>query len=481
MTPVGDAAAGLLTVAALIGLLALAWVPVGDYLAAVLTPRGHTRAERLGYRVLGVNPDGRQGAKNYLLAVLAFSLASLAVLFLILVFQDRLPFDRDLPGIGWAMALNTAVSFVTNTNWQSYAGESTLGFTAQMSGLAVQNFVSAAVGIAVAAALIRALMARSSDDVGNFWVDLMRINLRLLLPLSIIAAVVLMAGGVVQGFADVSSVGVAGQAQTVPGGPVAGQEAIKLLGTNGGGFFNANSAHPYENPTPWTNLFETFLLLVIPFSLTRTFATMTGNRRQGVALLAVMALLWVGSVAATVWAETGRHGLSAQAAGAAMEGKETQFGVWASAIFAASTTATSTGAVNASHDSMTPMGGGVPMINMMLGEVTPGGVGSGLYGLLVLAILAVFVAGLMVGRTPEFIGKKIGAAQMTPVALVRPHLAGGGAARCWCGHRPLHHARRHEQLGGSRVLRGAVRLRLRRQQQRQCLRRASPSPRTSSR
>ncbi len=228
-----------------------------------------------------MNPDGRQGAKNYLLAVLAFSLASLVVLFLILVFQDRLPFNRDLPGMGWAMALNTAVSFVTNTNWQSYAGESTLGFTAQMSGLAVQNFVSAAVGIAVAAALIRALMARSSDDVGNFWVDLVRINLRLLLPLSIIAAVVLMAGGVVQSFADVSSVGVAGQAQTVPGGPVAGQEAIKLLGTNGGGFFNANSAHPYENPTPWTNLFETFLLLVIPFSLTRTFATMTGNRRQG--------------------------------------------------------------------------------------------------------------------------------------------------------------------------------------------------------
>ena len=345
----------------------------------------------------------------------------------------------------------------------------------------MQNFVSAAVGIAVAAALIRALMARSSDDVGNFWVDLVRINLRLLLPLSIIAAVVLMAGGVVQSFADVSSVGVAGQAQTVPGGPVAGQEAIKLLGTNGGGFFNANSAHPYENPTPWTNLFETFLLLVIPFSLTRTFATMTGNRRQGLALLAVMALLWVGSVAATVWAEAGRHGLSAQAAGAAMEGKETQFGVWASAIFAASTTATSTGAVNASHDSMTPMGGGVPMINMMLGEVTPGGVGSGLYGLLVLAILAVFVAGLMVGRTPEFLGKKIGAAQMTPVALYVLVSPRGGAARRWCRHRPGQHARRHEQLGGPWLLRGAVRLRLRRQQQRQRLRRASPSPRTSSR
>ena len=412
-----DTSAGLLTVAALIGLLALAWAPVGDYLAAVLTPDRHTRLERLGYRGLGVNPDSAQSARSYLLAVLAFSLASVVLLFLLLVFQDRLPLSRELPGMDWSMALNTAVSFVTNTNWQSYAGESTLGYLAQMSGLAVQNFVSAAVGIAVAAALIRALMARRTDDVGNFWVDLIRINLRLLLPLSLLAAVVLMAGGVVQNLADVSSVGVAGQVQTLPGGPVAGQEAIKLLGTNGGGFFNANSAHPYENPTPWTNLFETFLLLVIPFSLTRTFATMTGHRRQGRALLAVMVVLWAASVAATVWAEAGRYGLSAQAAGAAMEGKETQFGVWASAIFAASTTATSTGAVNASHDSMTPMGGGVPLINMLLGEITPGGVGSGLYGLLVLAILAVFVAGLMVGRTPEFLGKKIGAAQMTPVAL----------------------------------------------------------------
>ena len=244
MLPFGDTAAGLLTIAALVGLLALAWVPLGDYVADVLTPHRHTRAERLGYRLLGVNPDGHQSAKNYLLAVSAFSLASLVVLFLILVYQDRLPFSRDLPGMGWAMAINTAVSFVTNTNWQSHAGESTLGYTAQMSGLAVQNFVSAAVGIAVAAALIRALMARRTDDVGNFWVDLMRINLRLLLPLSLLAAVVLMAGGVVQNFADASSVVLAGQAQTLPGGPVAGQEAIKLLGTNGGGFLTPTPPTP---------------------------------------------------------------------------------------------------------------------------------------------------------------------------------------------------------------------------------------------
>ena len=316
------------------------------------------------------------------------------------------------------MALNTAVSFVTNTNWQSYGGESTLGYTAQMSGLAVQNFVSAAVGIAVAAALIRAFLAHRTDQVGNFWVDLVRINFRLLLPISVVGAVLLMATGVIQNFgSDLVVTTIGGGQQTVPGGPVASQEVIKLLGTNGGGFFNANSAHPFENPNGVSNLLEIFLLLVIPVSLTRTLGTMLANRRQGLAVLGAMATLWLGALALATWAEVGRFGLSAQAAGTAMEGKESQFGVWSSVLFAVGTTGTSTGAVNSAHDSMSPMGGGVVLINMLLGEVSPGGTGSGLYGLLVVAILTVFVAGLMVGRTPEFLGKKIGATQMTYVAL----------------------------------------------------------------
>jgi K+-transporting ATPase ATPase A chain len=412
-----DTVAGLLTIGALLVMLALAYVPVGDYLAAVLTPTRHSRVERGLYRVLGVNPDGRQSARSYGLAVLAFAAVSTVILTAILVWQPYLPFSRGLAGMSVPMAINTAVSFVTNTNWQSYAGESTLGYAAQAAGLTVQNFASAAVGIAVAAALLRGFASQRSSEVGNFWVDLVRIVLRVLLPFSIIVAVLLMACGVIQNLSpDRVITTIAGGSQTLPGGPVASQEAIKLLGTNGGGFFNANSAHPYENPTPVSNLIEIAGLLLIPVCLTRTAGTMLGDRKQGTALLAAMALLWGAALTATTWAERAGAGSVPVAAGAAMEGKEVRFGEWASALFAVSTTGTSTGAVNTMHDSMTAAGGGVVLVNMLLGEVSPGGVGSGLYGILVAAIVAVFVAGLMVGRTPELLGKKIGAGEMTLVA-----------------------------------------------------------------
>ena len=412
-----DTLSGLLTIAALLVLLAVAYVPLGDHVARVLTSTRHLRAERVVYRLGGVDPDAEQSPRGYVLSVVAFSVVGIALLTAILLGQAALPWSRGLPGMPWDMALNTAVSFVTNTNWQSYAGESTLGFAAQAAGLAVQNFVSAAVGVAVAVALVRGFTRAGSGTLGSFWVDLVRVVVRVLLPLAVVAAVVLLLLGVVQNLADVTVRTLAGGTQVVPGGPVASQEAIKQLGTNGGGFFNANSAHPFENPTAVSNLLSVFLLLVLPVSLTRTFGTLVGRRRQGHAILGAMGVLWALSLAVTTWAEVSGQGQAAQAAGAAMEGKETRFGEWARALFAVSTTGTSTGAVNASHDSMTPLGGGTVLLNMMLGEVSPGGVGSGLYGILVASVLAVFVAGLMVGRTPEVLGKKIGTREMTYVAL----------------------------------------------------------------
>jgi K+-transporting ATPase ATPase A chain len=412
-----DTVSGLLSIAVLLGLLALAYVPLGDYMARVLTSTRHLRAERVVYRLTGVDPDAEQGARSYATSVVGFSLVGIVALMGVLVAQAALPMSRDLPGVPFWMSFNTAVSFVTNTNWQSYAGESTLGFTAQMAGLAVQNFLSAAVGIAIAVALVRGFVRSRSGTLGNFWVDVTRATLRILLPLSFVAALLLVAGGVVQSFTDTTITALAGHPQVLTGGPVASQEAIKELGNNGGGFFNANSAHPFENPTSLTNLLEVFLILVLPVSLTRTLGTMLGNRRQGLAILGVMGLLWSASLAVVTWAEVGGHSLAGHAAGAAMEGKETRFGEWASALFAVATTGTSTGAVNASHDSFTPAGGGTVLVNMMLGEIVPGGVGAGIYGILLMAILTVFVAGLMVGRTPELLGKKISARQMTYVAL----------------------------------------------------------------
>ena len=412
-----DTLGGLLSIALLVALLAAVSVPLGDYMARVFTSSRHLRVERAVYRLSGVDPGAEQGARSYATGVVGFSLVGIVVLMAIQMVQSALPMDRDLPNVPFWMSFNTAVSFVTNTNWQSYSGESTLGFTAQMAGLAVQNFLSAAVGIAVAVALVRGFVRSRTGALGNFWVDLTRGTIRILLPLALVAAVLLVAGGVVQSFSDSTMQTLAGHSQVLTGGPVASQESIKELGNNGGGFFNANSAHPLENPTAITNFLEIFLILVLPVALTRTLGTMLGNRRQGLAVLGVMVVLWSASLAVVTWAEVGAHSPAAQAAGAAMEGKETRFGEWASALFAVATTGTSTGAVNASHDSLTAAGGGTVMLNMMLGEIVPGGVGAGIYGILVMAILTVFVAGLMVGRTPELLGKKIGSRQMTYVAL----------------------------------------------------------------
>jgi K+-transporting ATPase ATPase A chain len=308
-----------------------------------------------------------------------------------------------------ALAWNTAVSFITNTNWQNYSGESTLGHLVQMAGLAVQNFASAAVGIAVAIAVVRGFARRHTGELGNFWVDLVRGVFRILLPVSIIAAIVLIGGGAIENFHlhDQIVNTLAGNQQTITGGPVASQEAIKEFGTNGGGFFNANSAHPFENPTTWTNWFEIFLLLVISFSLPRTFGRMVGSKKQGYAIAAVMTTLASISVVFILWTQLQHHGTVPTSVGSAFEGMEQRFGVANSSIFGDAATLTSTGAVDSMHDSYTSLGGMVAMFNMQLGEVAPGGTGSGLYGILVLAVITVFVAGLMVGRTPEYLGKKI--------------------------------------------------------------------------
>ena len=403
---------------ALVVALVLSHRPLGDHLHRSLTTDRHTRVELAVYRLVGAAPDGEQTWGSYARSVLAFSAVSVLGLYLFLRVQDRLWLGLGMPTMPADQAWNTAVSFVTNTNWQSYSGEAAVGHLVQMAGLAVQNFVSAAVGIAVAVALARGFARRGTDLVGSFWVDLVRICLRVLLPLSVVAALVLLAAGAVQnlsGGTDVTTL--AGATQHVTGGPVASQEAIKELGTNGGGFFNANSAHPFENPTGWTNWLQVYLILLIPFAMPRVFGRIVGDLRQGYAIAAVMAGLAVVSATAAVVLQLTAPGTVPQAVGAATEGTETRFGVGPSALFAAATTLTSTGAVDSFHSSYTALGGGVAVLNMMLGEIAPGGVGSGLYGMLVLAVVTVFVAGLMVGRTPEYLGKKIGAREMKLVSL----------------------------------------------------------------
>lgn len=410
--------AAVLQIGLLVALLAAVHVPLGDYMARVLEGRTHSRVERVVYRLGGIDPDADQRWGVYARSLLAFSLVSVLALYLIQRVQAHLPLSLGMADVNPAGAWNTAVSFVTNTNWQWYSGEAVMGQLVQMAGLAVQNFTSAAVGLAVAVALVRGFTRSRTDRLGSFWVDLVRATGRILLPLAFVAAIVLLVGGVVQNFTGVQDVTtLTGGTQHLVTGPLASQEAIKDLGTNGGGYFNANSAHPFENPTAWTNLVEIFLLLAIPFSLPRTFGTLVRDRRQGVAILSVMGGLWAAAVAATTWAELHAAGAVPQLAGAAMEGKEVRFGPAASALFAASTTSTSTGSVNSFHDSFTALGGGVALLNMVLGEVSPGGVGTGLYGMLVIAVLAVFLAGLMVGRTPEYLGKKIGRREVTLVAL----------------------------------------------------------------
>lgn len=398
--------------------LAVLYRPLGDYMARIYTSSKDLKVERGIYRLIGVDPASSQTWQAYARAVLGFSLVGVLLLYGLQRLQEWLTFALGLGPVAPGIAFNTAVSFVTNTNWQSYSPETTMGYLVQAAGLGVQNFASAAVGLAVAVTLIRALAARRSATLGNFWVDLIRGIVRLLLPLSIIAAVLLEAAGVIQnlnGFTHITTL--VGGTQSIPGGPVASQEAIKLLGTNGGGFFNVNSAHPFENPTPLSNLFECVLMLAIPFALTRTFGVIVGNKKQGYTILAVMAGLFLISLTALTLLEYAGSGTGPQNAGAAMEGKEMRFGIGGSTLFGTSSTLTSTGAVNSMHDSFTALGGMLPLLNMMLGEVAPGGVGSGLYGMLVLAIITVFIAGLLVGRTPEYLGKKIGAREIKLASL----------------------------------------------------------------
>jgi K+-transporting ATPase ATPase A chain len=420
--------ANWLQLAALVALVVATTRLLGPYLARVLEggpaigDRVFLPVERAVYRIVGVDPSREQPWTIYALSLLAFSAVSVVGLFFLQRLQGALFLNpTEVAGVPPALAFNTAASFVTNTNWQNYGGESTMSNLTQMSGLAVQNFVSAAVGIAVAVALIRGLTRRRSETIGNFWVDLTRTTTRVLLPLAALIAVVLASQGVVQnlgGFTEATTV--EGAAQSIPGGPIASQEAIKELGTNGGGPYNANSAHPFENPTGFTNLLEMWALLAIPFALTYAFGRLVRDQRQGWALFAAMFVLWIASAGVAMGYEIGGNPLveeqGATEAGN-YEGKEIRFGPAASGLFAASTTGTSTGSVISAHDSFTPLGGAAPLVNMMLGEVSPGGVGAGMYGILIFALLAVFIAGLMVGRTPEYLGKKIQAVEMKLVVL----------------------------------------------------------------
>ncbi|WP_213451872.1 potassium-transporting ATPase subunit KdpA [Rhizomonospora bruguierae] len=423
------AAAALVTVAALLGVV---YRPLGEYMAWVYTSPRDWAVERVLYRLVGVDPRGGQSWRAYLRAVLAFSAVGLVALYLLQRLQHRLPYSLGLAAPSPDLSFNTAASFVANTNWQSYAPERTVGYPVQMAGLGVQNFLSAAVGMAVAIALVRGFAHRRSGTIGNFWTDLVRGTVRILLPAAALCSVVLLAGGVVQNFAGFTHVtDLAGGGQSIPGGPVASQEAIKMLGTNGGGFFNANSAHPFENPSPWTNLFEIFLLLVIPFALPRTFGSIVRDHRLGYAILAAMAVLFVLSFTLMTAFEFAGGGTAPTLAGGAMEGKEQRFGVVGSTLFATATTGTSGGAANSTHGSYTALGGLVAMLNMLLGEVSPGGVGAGLYTILVMAIIAVFLTGLLLGRAPTVLGKRVGVREIKLASLfilVMPTLALVGMA-----------------------------------------------------
>lgn len=409
------AIAALLSVVIVLGVL---YRPFGDYMAWVYTSAKDWRVERGLYKVIGVDPKAEQTWQAYLRGVLMFSVVGVLLVYLFQRLQEWLPYSLGLTAPSEHLSFNTAISFVTNTNWQSYSPDTTLGYTVQLAALAVQNFVSAAVGIAVAIALVRGFAYRKSGTIGNFWVDLVRGTLRILLPIAFVGAIVLMIGGVIQnfnGFQEVTTL--TGGTATVPGGPVASQEAIKELGTNGGGFYNANSAHPFENPSAWTSLFEILLMLVIPVSLTRTFGKMVGDVRQGYAILGAMSVLFVISYGALTAFLLAGQGTAPQLAGGALEGTELRFGLPLTSLFDTTSTITSTGAVTGMHDSFPALGGMMTMINMMLGEVAPGGVGAGLYGILIMAVIAVFIAGLLVGRTPEYLGKKIGAREIKLASL----------------------------------------------------------------
>jgi K+-transporting ATPase ATPase A chain len=440
------------TLGVLLVLLLIAIGPLGRYMAKVYGgdkapgDRVFLPVERFIYRIIRVDPEREQRWNIYALSILAFSLVSVVFLYLFQRVQGWLPLANGLHAVDPKVAWNTSVSFVANTNWQSYVPESTMGHFVQMAGLAVQNFVSAAVGMAIAAALIRALARQHARTLGNFWVDLVRTTTRILLPISFVIALILVSQGAIQNFKHTTSVKTVDQtvqvqttnasgqsvatsvtSQQVPGGPFASQEAIKELGTNGGGTLNANSAHPLSNPNGFTNLLEIWALLVIGFAFPIAYGEMVGSKRQGRVVLGVMVAFWLAAVLLTTFFEQGGNpqlasrgvdqSMSTTQGGGNMEGKEVRFGSANSGIFAASTTGTSTGAVDSAHDSFTPLGGMWPLVNMKLGEVSPGGVGVGIVGMLINAMMAVFIAGLMVGRTPEYLGKKIQAAEMKLVVL----------------------------------------------------------------
>lgn len=406
---------GFVPVIIVMAALAILYIPLGNYMGRVFTTDKHLGVERGFYRAIGVRPEANQHWTKYTASVLSFSAVSVIFVYLLQRVQQWLPLNHGKGPVSPDQAWNTAVSFTTNTNWQSYSGEEAMTVLTQMAGLAVQNFVSAAVGIAVAVALVRGLANRHGDgNIGNFWVDLTRTVLRVLLPIAAIGAILLISQGAIQNFSAPQTIQtVTGGSQTIPGGAVASQEVIKELGTNGGGYFNANSAHPFENPNAWTNMLEIFLILLIPVSLTRAFGVIIGDKRQGWAILSTMAVLYFISLAVVMSSETALQTFQ----GGGMEGKELRFGVLPSSFFAVTTTMTSTGAVDSFHSSYSPLAGGMLMLNMLLGEISPGGVGSGLYGMLIIAILTVFIAGLMVGRTPEYLGKRIGVSEITKVCL----------------------------------------------------------------
>jgi K+-transporting ATPase ATPase A chain len=387
--------------------------PLGVYMARLFTREKTYAVERAIYRLGGIDETTEQSWSAYTIAMLVFSAVTLFLTYAIERLQHILPLNPDkLGAVPADLAWNTAMSFTTNTNWQAYSGETTMSHLTQMAGLTLHNFVSAAVGIVLAIAIIRGVARASSKTIGNFWVDLTRCTLWLLLPICLVAAIALVSQGVIQNFHPTQQVTtLEGKAQKIPQGPIASQEAIKELGTNGGGFFNANSAHPYENPTPFSNLLEMFLIFAISAGLPITLGIMTGKRRHGWAVFWAMALLFLVAAFIAGYAEQRgnpmHQALGVAKAGGNMEGKEVRFGIGDSALFATITTDASCGAVNAMHDSFTPIGGSVPLLNIMLGEIVFGGVGAGLYGMFLFAVLAVFIAGLMVGRTPEYLGKKI--------------------------------------------------------------------------
>ncbi|WDZ95298.1 potassium-transporting ATPase subunit KdpA [Herbaspirillum sp. WKF16] len=445
-----------LQLALYLGVLLVLSVPLGWYIARVMEGKSKVNrifggVERVFYRLCGIGRDDEMDWKQYAIAAVLFNFLGLLFVYALQRVQQWLPLNpQGLPNVGGDSSFNTAISFVANTNWQGYVGESTMSYLTQMAALAAQNFVSAATGIAIAFALIRGFSRHSSKSIGNFWVDMTRSSLYVLLPLSVILALALVQQGSIQNFKPyqevktlevthytVPKLDAAGQPlkdakgepvveaqstdrQTLPMGPVASQEAIKMLGTNGGGFFNANSAHPYENPTPLSNFLEMLAILIIPAALCTSFGVLVGDRRQGWAILASMTILFIAMTLALMYFESQPNTMlaSLHASGPGMmEGKETRFGVTASALFAAITTAASCGAVNAMHDSLSPLGGLIPTLQMQLGEVIYGGVGAGLYGMLIFAVLAVFIAGLMIGRTPEYLGKKIGVFDMKMMSI----------------------------------------------------------------